>query len=160
DEEDKENAVDSVRGADEAGAEPHPQAFSQCDGKERADGRPQHRVHAAGNRREHDLQRDANPGKGLWIEIHQVLPEHRAAERGQRGTYDGDAQLFTRDVDTNRGSSILIVGDRLQRLPTDAAVDPAPDDEPAKPDDKGDRIKIALVRKLQRVPGVPDAPWC
>src|SRR5437870_730661 len=145
--------------SDEVGAEPHPQAFSQCDGEERAHRRPEHRVHAARNRREHDLERHANPGKGIRIEIHQVLSEHRAAERSQGGTDDGDAQLFARDVDANGGSSILIVGDRLERLATDATVDPAPDEQRTKPDDEGDRIEIAFVRKLQRVPGMTDASW-
>ena len=124
--------------------------------QQRADRRPQQRIDAAGDGGEHDLQRHRDARHRLGIEIHHVLPVDRAAERGQRRADDGHAQLLAQHVDADRGGGILVLGNRLERLAADAAVDQPPDAEPGQPQHERDAVEIALLGKLQRVPGMAD----
>ncbi len=84
------------------------------------------------------------------------MREERAAEGGERGARHRDAQLLSQDVDADRGRGTLVLGDRLERRPAHAAIDPVPDDDADHPDDERDGIEIGLVGELQRVPGMPD----
>jgi hypothetical protein len=72
---------------------------------------------------------------------YQVLGEDRAAERGERRADDRHAQLLAHDIDADRGGGLLVLRDRIKRLAVDAAVDQAPDCEPAEPQRERDRIE-------------------
>src|SRR5262249_50005074 len=80
-----------------------------------SDGGAKHGVHAAGDRREHDLKRHADARQRIWIEVHHELAVERAAERGHGRADDGDGELLARDVDPDRGRRPLVLRDRLER---------------------------------------------
>ena len=97
---------------------------------------PNSRIDPADDRREDDLQRHRDARNRLGIEIHQVLPVDRAAERGQRGADERHAQLLAHDIDADRCCGVLVLRDSLERLAADAAVDPVPDHKPDQPEQR------------------------
>src|SRR3546814_9248023 len=90
-------------------AERESQALAEQQGDDRAHGRTELDEHAAGDHREHDLQRDRDPRDGLGVDVLLVLAVDGAAEGGPRRRDDRDSKLGAGDVDPDRGGRKSVV---------------------------------------------------
>ena len=130
------------------------QALVQRDRKQCADSRPEQHMHAAGDRGKDNLQRHRDTRNRLRVYVLNVLRQQASAEGGQRSADHGYPQFFAHHIDAARGGGGFVLGDRFERDARDAVVDPLPDGETTDPDHQRDDVKIALLRELQRIPGV------